>query len=123
MAAYATLIGDEAKQKMAWEHYRTSSSPPRVEPDGSCPREEARTNSLEILGDEPRRLRGDLPDRRDERGRLVAVRTAKGIGVRRRSSICCRTCCHAGDWKKQQISKFNSDGTFFAGLAGLGIEI
>jgi len=28
---------------------------------------------------------------------------------------------HPATWKKQQISKFNNDGTFFMGLAGVGI--
>jgi hypothetical protein len=46
VAAYASLTGDTETLKMAWDHYRTVLVPGEIEPDGSCPREEARTNSL-----------------------------------------------------------------------------
>jgi hypothetical protein len=29
---------------------------------------------------------------------------------------------HPDTWKKQQISRFNPDGTFFPGLAGIGLR-
>jgi len=46
VAAYATLTGDESVKAMAWEHYRGYLVPEEIRLDGSCPREEARTNSL-----------------------------------------------------------------------------
>ena len=45
-ASYASLVGDTAAQQMAWEHYRSYLVPTEIQPDGSCPREEERTNSL-----------------------------------------------------------------------------
>jgi len=41
VAAYATLTGDEAVKKMAWEHYRGYLVPEEIQLDGSCPREES----------------------------------------------------------------------------------
>jgi Alginate lyase len=46
VAAYASLVGDRPLQAMAWDHYRNYLVPAEIRPDGSCPREEARTQSL-----------------------------------------------------------------------------
>src|SRR5215813_11399136 len=46
VAAYAGFTGNSDTLSMAWDHYRKVLVPGEIEPDGSCPREEARTNSL-----------------------------------------------------------------------------
>jgi hypothetical protein len=46
VAAYATLARDRNMLTMAWDHYRNYLVPTEVEPDGKCPREESRTQSL-----------------------------------------------------------------------------
>jgi hypothetical protein len=46
VAAYAIFTGDTEIQGMAWQHYREYLVPTELQPNGNCPREEARTNSL-----------------------------------------------------------------------------
>jgi hypothetical protein len=45
VAAFASLTGDEAAKKEAWSWLETDLLK-QIQPNGSCPREEARTNSL-----------------------------------------------------------------------------
>jgi Alginate lyase len=121
VAAYASFNGDGATQKMSWDHYRTYLVPTEIEPDGSCPREEARTNSL---GYSAMNL-----DAFSVVCRIAAVcgenlwgfKGPKGVGVEKSFRYLAPFIEQPGTWKKQQISKFNNDGTFFMGLAGVGI--
>src|SRR5262249_33663060 len=46
VSAFATLVGDAAQKSMCWDYYRNHLVATEVQPDGSCPREEARTQSL-----------------------------------------------------------------------------
>jgi hypothetical protein len=121
VAAYASFTRNADTQGMAWDHYRTFLVPNEIEPDGSCPREEARTNSL---GYSAMNL-----DAFSVLCRIASVnsvnlwnfRGPKGAGVIDSFRYLIPFVQHPESWKKQQISKFNNDGTFFAGLAGVGI--
>jgi hypothetical protein len=46
VAAYAAFAGDSELRRMAWDRYSNYLVPGQIQPDGSCPREEARTQSL-----------------------------------------------------------------------------
>jgi len=121
VAAYSGFTGDTKTQKMAWDHYRTYLVPTEIEPDGSCPREEARTNSL---GYSAMNL-----DAFSVICRIAAIhgenlwnfKGPKGVGVEKCFHYLAPFVEHPDTWKKEQISKFNNDGTFFMGLAGAGI--
>jgi hypothetical protein len=122
VAAYATLTNDEAVKAMAWEHYRTYLVPTEIRPGGDCPREEARTNSL---GYSTMNLDAfsTLCRIADVNGmKLWDYHTANGIGVEKSFHYLIPYVRRPETWKKQQISKFNNDGTVFAGLAGLGLH-
>lgn len=45
-AAFAIFTGDSSALQMAWDDYRGYLVPSQIRPNGICPREEARTNSL-----------------------------------------------------------------------------
>src|SRR5581483_8202471 len=45
-AAYAVFLQDGGALRMTFDDYRKYLVPSEIQPDGSCPREEARTNSL-----------------------------------------------------------------------------
>src|SRR4051812_869458 len=109
VAAYATLTLDEANKKMAWDYYRTVLVPGEIQPDGSCPREEARTNSL-----------GYSAMNLDAFAVLCRIAATNGVelwaGARKAYQYLLPYVQHPERWKKQQISKFNSDSTVFAGL-------
>jgi len=114
-AAYATLVGDQSTQAMAWDYYRGYLAPTEIRPDGSCPREEARTDSL---GYSSMNLDGFS----------VLCRIAEQNGVNLWSAV--KKAClylmpfveHPETWHKQQIAKYSADGVIFPGLAGVGLH-
>ena len=121
-AAYATFTADEAAKKMAWERYRTFLLPGQVQPDGSCPREEARTNSL---GYSSMNLDGfSVLCRLAEINGvdLWRFRTPQGIGMEKAFRYLMPYVLNPGSWKKQQISRFEQDRPFFLALAGAGLR-
>jgi hypothetical protein len=122
VAAFATLVEDRAAQSMAWDYYRNYLVPTEVEPDGSCPREEARTNSL---GYSTMNLDGFsvLCRIAETNGvNLWRYRTPKGIGIEKSFHYLMPYLLHPDTWRKQQISRFSADGSVFLGLAGVGLN-
>lgn len=117
-AAFATLTGDEANLQMAWKQYRDVLVPTQIEADGSCPREEERTNSLSYSA-----MNLD--------GFAVICRIAQTHGVDLwnyqgpKGSV--KTAFRyllpyvkmPDTWRKQQISKWSGDATVFPLLSGL----
>ena len=122
VAAYATLTGDEAVKAMAWEHYRGYLVPEEIRQDGSCPREEARTNSLGYSNMNLDAFAVLCRIAGTNGVRLWEFGTAQGIGVQRPFYYLLPYLLHPENWKKQQISKFSADGTVWPGLAGVGLQ-
>ena len=122
VAAFAALAEDRAAQSMAWDRYRNYLVPTEVEADGSCPREEARTNSL---GYSTMNLDGFsvLCRIAETNGvNLWRYRTPKGIGIEKAFYDLMPYMLHPDTWRKQQISRFSADGAVFLGLAGAGLH-
>ena len=122
VAAYAALVEDRAAQSMAWGRYRSYLVPTEVEPDGSCPKEEARTNSL---GYSTMNLDGFsvLCRIAETNGAdLWRYRTAKGLGIEKAFHYLLPYVVHPETWRQQQISRFSADGTVFPGLSGVGLH-
>ncbi|MGD0773241.1 MAG: alginate lyase family protein [Candidatus Solibacter sp.] len=122
VAAYATLTGDEAAKSMAWEHYRAYLVPEEIRPDGSCPREEERTNSLGYSNMNLDAFAVLCRIAATNGVRLWEFATAKGIGVQRAFDYLLPYLLHPENWKKQQISRFSADGTVWPGLAGAALQ-
>jgi hypothetical protein len=121
VAAYAAFTGDAATQRMAWDHYRSYLVPTEIRPDGSCPREEQRTQSL---GYSSMNLdafsiicRLAQMDGRD----LWHFRTSNGIGVERSFKYLTPYLLAPASWTKEQITSYNADSYIFPGLAGIGL--
>jgi hypothetical protein len=115
VSAYSSFTGDTATLKMAWEHYRTYLVPTEIQPDGSCPREEARTNSL-----------GYSSMNLDAFSVICRIAQVHGedlwhAGVEKAFHYLLPYVEHPDTWKKQQISKYSAGGYVFPGLAGIGI--
>lgn len=115
-ASYATLTGNQSAKDMAWDYYREFLVPKEIQPDGSCPREEARTNSLSYSA-----------MNLDAFSVLCRVAAINGVdlwhgGVEKAFLYLLPFVTHPEAWKKQQISKYNADGTIFPGLAGAGLN-
>lgn len=121
VAAYAAFTRNSAMQKMAWEHYRGYLVPTEIKPDGSCPREEARTQSLSYSSmnldafSVVCRL-GQL-DGQD----LWHYRAPSGVSVEAAFKYLIPNVVEPSKWKKQQITNYSSRGYVFPGLAGVGM--
>ena len=121
-AAYATLVGDEAAKAVAWDRYRTYLLPSQVQPDGSCPREEARTRSLSYSS---MNLDGfSVLCRIAELNGVDLWRfhTAKGIGIERSFHYLMPYVLQPRTWRKQQITSYDQDRSIFPALGGLGLR-
>jgi hypothetical protein len=121
VAAYATLTRDAGMRKMAWDHYRTYLVPQEIQPDGSCPREEARTQSLSYssmnLDAFSAVCRLGQMDGED----LWHFRAPSGVGVENAFQYLTPFVLDPAKWKKEQITPYNPAGYVFAGLAGVGL--
>jgi hypothetical protein len=122
VAAFASLTGDQAALSMAWEQYRTYLVPTEIQPDGSCPREEARTNSLgySTMNLDAFAVLCRIAERNGVN--LWNFKAPSGVGVATAFRYLIPYLQHPDTWRKQQISKFNPDGAVFPGLAGLGLH-
>jgi hypothetical protein len=120
-ATYAALTGNASALRMAWEHYRTYLVPTEIKPDGSCPREEERTNSL---GYSSMNLDAFTTLCRLAQAHGVDLwhfKTSAGQSVERAVRYLTPYVAHPDTWKKQQIGKYSADGYVFPGLAGIGL--
>ena len=122
VASYAALVGDEANKRMAWDHYRTYLVPVEIEPDGSCPREEARTQSLSYSTMNLDAFATLCRVAEGSGENLWTFRTPQGVGVETAFRYLMPYELHPETWKKEQITKFNADGTVFLGLAGVAMK-
>lgn len=122
VAAFATLARDEAGKKLAWEHYRSHLVPTQVQPDGSCPREEARTRSLSYS---TMNLDGFsvLCRIAEVNGvNLWRFRSPKGMGVEKAFHYLAPFVLDPKTWRRQQITAYDQDQTIYLGLAGIGLR-
>ena len=122
VAAYATLVGDQSMKSMAWEHYRTYLVPAEIQPDGSCPREEARTQSLSYSAMNLDAFAVLCRIAEVNGVSLWGFRTPNGIGIEKSFHYLLPYVAHPDTWTKEQITKYNPDSTIFPGLAGAGLK-
>jgi hypothetical protein len=122
VAAYATLTDDETAKTMAWEHYRAYLVPEEIRLDGSCPREEERTNSLSYSSMNLDAFAVLCRIAGTNGVRLWEFGTRQGIGVQRPFYYLLPYLLQPETWQKQQISKFSAEGTVWPGLAGVGLQ-
>jgi len=120
-ASFAAFTGDAAAQRMCWDHYRNYLVPEEIKPDGSCPREEERTDSLSYSS-----MNLDAFATVCRLAQMAGVnlwnfRTNKGIGVETSFNYLMPYVMHPEKWTKQEIGKYSADGYVFPGLAGIGL--
>jgi hypothetical protein len=122
VAAYATLTGNSGALDMAWERYRTYLVPEEIQPDGKCPREEARTNSLGYSTMNADAFATICRIAKSSGVDLWGFTTPKGISYEKVVRYVGPYVIDPGKWKGQQISPFKPDSTTFLGLAGVGLH-
>jgi len=123
-AAYASLVGDAAAKAktMAWDHYRNYLVPTEVQPDGSCPREEARTQSLSYSAMNLDAFSVLCRIAETNGVSLWKFRTPQGIGIETAFHYLMPFVAHPDTWHKEQITKYSADSTIFPALAGAGLH-
>ncbi len=121
VAAYATFVEDRDRLAMAWSQYRNYLVPHQIRGDGSCPLEEARTNSL---GYSSMNLNGfsilcRIAEVNGEA--LWAFRTPDGLSLGQAVRYLTPFIMDPGRWKKKQIQPYKNGNAYFLLLSGLGL--
>jgi hypothetical protein len=122
VAAYSVFSGDTDRLRMAWQNYRDYLVPQQIQPDGSCPREEARTKSL---GYSAMNLNGfavlcRIAEVQGEN--LWQFKTAKGISLAQAIAYLKSFVADPSSWRKQQITPYENNNAYFLLLAGMGLQ-
>jgi len=121
-AAIAVYLNDSSTQDTLWTFYREYLVPHQIEPDGSCPLEEARTKSLSYSA---MNLNGfavfcRLAGSRGED--LWHFRSANGASMEKALQYLMPFVLEPHRWKKQQIAPFDNRRRIFLVLSGLDLE-
>jgi len=120
-AAYAAYLNDAAAQQMAWDHYRNVLLR-QIQPDGSCPREEARTRSLSYAAYNLDAFSVLCRVAEVAGVDLWRFHTPQGVGVDTAVAYLTPFIGEPKSWRKQQIVPFDSAGIVFPALAGQGLR-
>ncbi len=115
VAAFAAFAGNSSALRLAWNDYRDYLVPTEIRPNGSCPREEARTNSLGYSG-----------FNLDAFATICRLAQVAGVDlwhsrVETAFDYLIPYVLHPSTWPRQQISPFNPSSIVFPGLAGIGL--
>jgi hypothetical protein len=118
VGTYARLVGDDETAASLDERYRTVLVPKQIEPDGSCPREEARTKSLSysFYNANAFALICELAHHRGVD--LWSFRTGDGRGIGAVVRYLAPHIADPGMWEKKQIKKVRPHRQLFLQLAG-----
>jgi hypothetical protein len=120
VAAYAALTDDAAVLTMAWDHYRTYLVPTEIQPDGSCPREESREQSLSYSS-----MNLDAFSVICRLAQVAGVDLwrfhSNGAGLDKSFAYLMPYVLQPDTWKKPQITKYSPGEYIFPGLAGIGM--
>ena len=119
VASYSLFVADVDTFDMTLRYFKETLVPNQMQPDGSCPREEARTRSLSYSA---MNLNGfSLLCRLAEiRGQdLWRFKGPKGASVLVAIGYLFPFVKDPNLWKKQQITRFAPESVYFHALAGL----
>ncbi|HEY3837140.1 MAG TPA: alginate lyase family protein [Bryobacteraceae bacterium] len=122
VAAYATLTRNRDAFQLACDRYKTYLVPEEIQPDGSCPREEARTNSLSYSVFNADAFATLCRIAQSGGVDLWRFQTPNGVSYEKLVRYVEPYVLHPDRWKKKQISKYNPNAAVFLGLAGAGLH-
>ena len=122
VAACSIYCGDEKSERLAYDLYRNVLVPTQLRPDGSAPREEARTKSLSYtcMNLDGFSLLCRLAEKRGHD--LWSFQTKDGAGVLTSCAYAARFLNDPSAWKKQQIAPIGKIRAYFPALAGMGAK-
>ena len=109
-ATYAAFTRNSELLNMCWEHYRTYLVPTEIEPNGSCPREEARTASLSYSSMNLDAFATVCRVAQMAGVELWHFQAPTGGSVVRAFHYLMPYVERPDRWKKEQINKYSADG-------------
>jgi len=122
VAAVATFVENEQIEKAAYNYYRDRIFPRQIKPDGSAPREEARTRSLWYSAFN---LEGMTMICRIAQIQGVDLWSVHAKGSTTIVNVLDYLQPYLADpkkWTKEQITDFANDGLYFLAYAGMGLK-
>jgi hypothetical protein len=121
-AAYTIYVRDETTQAMVWDVFRDVLVPGQFKPDGSAPREEARTRSLSYstMNLNAFSLLCHLAERKGVN--LWDVRAASGASMTRAVAYLAPFVSRPKTWRHQQITPYSPGGSYFLAVFGRGLH-
>jgi Alginate lyase len=122
VAAYAGFTRDPAVERMVWDWFRSALVPNQLRPDGSAPREEARTRSLSYSAFNLDAFTLLCRLAQNAGVDLWRYRTEGSGSVDRAVAYIAPFAEEPEKWRKQQISTYTPRSNFFLGLAGIGLS-
>jgi hypothetical protein len=122
VAAYASFLGDEATLRMAFDHYRTYLVPDEIRPNGSCPREEERTNSLSYSCFNLDAFSVLCRIAHVHGVDLWHFEAVNGASVAKACDYLVPFVLNPATWHGGQMEAFKPDSLVFPALAGLGLN-
>jgi hypothetical protein len=121
-AAYAMFTSNTARQQEVWNLYRTFLVPHEIQPDGSCPREEARTKSLSYSAMNLDAFAVLCRLTQQTGVDLWHFHANNGVGVDKAFAYLSPFLLHPDEWKRQQIETFRPNSVIFPGLGAIGLQ-
>lgn len=122
VAAYAIYGGDAARQAMVWDFYRGFLVPGQFKPDGSAPKEEARTRSLSYsaMNLNAYSLLCLLAERQGVD--LWGFQAPTGASVARAVAYLAPFVSKPPNWTHQQITPYKPGDAYFLAVVGRGLQ-
>jgi hypothetical protein len=122
VAAIATFVEDEAQQKTAFNFYRDRIFPRQIRPDGSAPREEARSRGLWYSAFNLEALTTTCRIAQIRGLDLWTVRSKGGATLATAIEYLQPYLSEPKKWTKEQITDFTNEGLYFLAYAGMGMK-
>ena len=122
VAAYAGFTGDRALQQMAFRWMREELFPKQIQPDGSAPRELARTKSLGYSAFNFEAYAVACRIAQAAGVNLWDLRTPQGATLGTIADYLLPALREPKQWKGEQIIEFDNSGMYYLALAGRGLS-
>ena len=122
MMAIASYLGDTAAVRAGCEHFRNHLVPTQIQPDGSCPRELARTRSLHYSAMNLDAYTVICRIARNWGEDLYSFALPNGASVPRAIDFVLPYVLEPSKWRWKQIRPFRPQQQVFMALAGLDLQ-
>lgn len=122
VAAVASFVQDKTDATMAFNYYRTHILPAQIRPDGSAPREEARTRSLSYSAFNLEAYAMICRIGQVNGENLWAAPGRKGATIATVIEYLVPFLQDPKRWSKEQIIEFQNNGLYSLAFAGMGFK-